>query len=61
MTVADGTAALPTPDLERQLRCLSCSGPVERSLMVLGSLRCLACREANAPLDPALFAPPRTV
>ena len=23
--------------------------------MVLGSLRCLACREMDAPLDPALF------
>ena len=23
--------------------------------MVLGSLRCLACREVDAPLDPALF------
>jgi hypothetical protein len=23
--------------------------------MVLGSLRCLACRDVDAPLDPALF------
>jgi len=23
--------------------------------MVLGSLRCLTCREVDAPLDPALF------
>ncbi len=23
--------------------------------MVLGSLRCLACREVDEPLDPALF------
>ena len=41
--------------LERHLRCLACNGPVERSLSVLGSLRCLTCREVDAPLDPALF------
>jgi len=42
--------------LERHLRCLACNGPVEKSLMALGSLRCLGCREVNAPLDPALFS-----
>jgi hypothetical protein len=41
--------------MERHLRCLACNGPVEKPLSVLGSLRCLACREANAPLDAALF------
>jgi hypothetical protein len=41
--------------VERHLRCLACNGPVEQSLSALGSLRCLACREADAPLDPALF------
>jgi len=44
--------------LERHLRCLACNGPVEKSLMSLGSLRCLGCREVNAPLDPALFTEP---
>jgi hypothetical protein len=44
------------PDIERHLRCLACNGPVEKSLIVLGSLRCLACRDANAPLDAKLFA-----
>lgn len=58
MNVADWTAAsraTKLASLERHLRCLACNGPVERSLMVLGSLRCLACREMDAPLDPALF------
>ena len=58
MNVADWTAAsraTKLASLERHLRCLACNGPVERSLMVLGSLRCLACRDVDAPLDPALF------
>jgi hypothetical protein len=58
MEVAKWSAAIRTPDLariERHLRCLACNGPVEKSLAALGSLRCLACREAEAPLDPALF------
>jgi hypothetical protein len=62
MTVADGTAALRSTDLarlERHLRCLACGGQVEKSLAALGSLRCLACREADAPLDAALFDPAR--
>jgi hypothetical protein len=58
MNVADWTAASRATKLallERHLRCLACNGPVEKSLMVLGSLRCLACRDVDAPLDPALF------
>jgi hypothetical protein len=58
MNVADWTAvsrATALASLERHLRCLACNGPVEKSLMVLGSLRCLACRDVDAPLDPALF------
>jgi hypothetical protein len=58
MNVADWTAAsraTALASLERHLRCLACNGPVERSLIVLGSLRCLACRDVDAPLDPALF------
>jgi hypothetical protein len=57
--MADWTAASRATELaqlERHLRCLACNGPVEKSLMALGSLRCLACREVNAPLDPALFS-----
>jgi hypothetical protein len=58
MNVADWTAvsrATALASLQRHLRCLACNGPVEKSLMVLGSLRCLACRDVDAPLDPALF------
>jgi hypothetical protein len=58
MNVADWTAASRVTALasfERHLRCLACNGPVEKSLMVLGSLRCLACRDVDAPLDPTLF------
>jgi hypothetical protein len=57
MSVAKWSAAPPTPELariERHLRCLACNGPVEKSLAGLGSLRCLACRESDAPLDAAL-------
>ena len=59
MNVADRTAASRATELaslERHLRCLACTVPVEKSLMVLGSLRCLGCRDVNAPLDPALFS-----
>jgi hypothetical protein len=42
--------------IERYLRCLACNGPVEKSLAALGSLRCLSCRETDAPLDPTLFS-----
>ena len=58
MNVADWTAgsrATALASLERHLRCLACNGPVEKSLMVLGSLRCLTCRDVDAPLDPTLF------
>jgi len=41
---------------KRSLRCLACNEPVEQRLSFLGSLPCLACREANAPLDPRLVA-----
>ena len=57
--VADWSAAFRTTELtraERHLRCLSCNDPVEKSLSVLGSLRCLACRETNAPLDARFFS-----
>jgi hypothetical protein len=58
--VANWTAALQPAErasIERHLRCLACNGPVEKSLSVLGSLRCLSCREVNAPLDASLFEP----
>jgi hypothetical protein len=58
MNVADWTSAsraTALASLERHLRCLACNGPVEKALMVLGSLRCLACRDVDAPLDPTLF------
>jgi hypothetical protein len=32
------------------LRCLACGRRLEESLAVLGSLRCLDCRESNAAL-----------
>jgi hypothetical protein len=41
---------------KRASRCLACSEQVEQPLACLGSLRCLACREDNAPLDPTLVA-----
>jgi hypothetical protein len=59
MEVAKWIAAPQSPDLarvERHLRCLACNGPVEKSLAALGSLRCLSCREVDAPLDPTLFS-----
>jgi len=59
MEVAKWPAAPQSPDLariERHLRCLACNGPVEKSLAALGSLRCLSCREVDAPLDPTLFS-----
>ena len=57
MTVAKWSAAPPTPELariEQHLRCLACNGPIEKSLAALGSLRCAACRESDAPLDARL-------
>jgi len=59
VSVANWTAASRAPnrpDIQRHLRCLACNGPVEKSLIALGSLRCLACRDANAPLDARLFS-----
>ena len=35
-------------------RCFACGEPLDRPLVNAGSLRCLDCREANAPLDPRL-------
>jgi hypothetical protein len=60
--VADWIAA---PDATEQTRsngrllCLACNEPVEKCLSALASLRCLACRETNAPLDAKLFAEPQ--
>jgi hypothetical protein len=59
MNVAKWSVAPHTPSverIERHLRCLACNGPVETPLAALGSLRCLSCREADAPLDPSLFS-----
>jgi hypothetical protein len=36
------------------LRCLACGRRLEESLAVLGSLRCLDCRESNAALKSQL-------
>jgi hypothetical protein len=35
-------------------RCYACGEPLDRPLVNAGSLRCLDCRAANAPLDPEL-------
>jgi hypothetical protein len=37
-----------------RLTCLSCGGDLAPPLARLGSLRCHACRELDAPLDPRL-------
>lgn len=56
--VANGTRGVFTSvelaRLERDLRCLACDGPLEEPLRDTGSLRCLDCRELNAPLDPTV-------
>jgi hypothetical protein len=36
--------------------CLACGKRLEASLSVLGSLRCLDCRDAQATLNPELVA-----
>jgi hypothetical protein len=57
--MASSTTGSDTPEgdhPERPLRCLACGKPVEQPLSSVGSLRCLACREADAPLDPTLAA-----
>ena len=38
--------------------CLACGGPIEETLMWVGSLRCLECRDIHRPLDPLLAKPP---
>ena len=38
------------------LRCLACGRRLEESLAVLGSLRCLDCRESNAALKESAHA-----
>jgi hypothetical protein len=40
----------PIPDMP----CLACGEPMEETLFRLGSPRCLDCRQAGRPLDPAL-------
>lgn len=46
----------PTPpgNLKARLVCLACGRALETPLAVTGSLRCLACREVKAQLDPSL-------
>ena len=38
--------------------CLACGGPIEETLIWVGSLRCLECRDIHRPLDPLLAKPP---
>jgi len=47
---------LRAPRPKQPTRCLACNELAEQPLAFLGSLRCLACREDNAPLDPTLVA-----
>jgi len=37
--------------------CLACGGPIEETLLWVGSLRCLECRDSHRPLDPLLAKP----
>jgi hypothetical protein len=37
-------------------RCLACGQPLEAPLSIVGSLRCLDCRDVQAPLNPELVA-----
>jgi hypothetical protein len=39
------------------LRCLACGRRLDESLALVGSLRCLDCRESNAPLRESVHAP----
>jgi DNA-directed RNA polymerase subunit RPC12/RpoP len=39
------------------LRCLACGRRLDESLAVVGSLRCLDCRESNATLKGRLMTP----
>jgi hypothetical protein len=38
------------------LRCLACGRGLDEPLAVVGSLRCLDCRAANAALNPRFVA-----
>ena len=38
------------------LRCLACGRGLDEPLAAVGSLRCLDCRAANAPLNQRLVA-----
>jgi hypothetical protein len=51
-----GERASARADGPRQ--CLACGGPIEVALDHVGSLRCLDCRDARRPLDPALVETP---
>jgi hypothetical protein len=39
------------------LRCLACGRRLDEALAVVGSLRCLDCRESNAALRSQLIPP----
>jgi hypothetical protein len=50
-------ASLSEPSREHVvIRCLACGKRLEASLSVVGSLRCLDCRDAQVPLNPELVA-----
>ena len=40
--------------MHENVRCLACGKRLETQLSGVGSLRCLDCRDRNAPLDPEL-------
>ena len=40
--------------MHENVRCLACGKRLETPLSGVGSLRCLDCRDRNAPLDPEL-------
>jgi hypothetical protein len=48
--MASWDAATGAEEKQVGLRCLACGRRLEESLAVLGSLRCLDCRESNAAL-----------
>lgn len=54
--MAAWTAAKREPDRATVRFCLACGKPLEPTLQLLGSLRCLDCRDTQAPLDPVLVA-----
>jgi hypothetical protein len=54
--MAAWTAAKREPNRAKPRFCLACGKQLEPTLQVLGSLRCLDCRESQALLDPALVA-----